>query len=288
VAVGHRRHLRRGLPQHPAAGAALHLVLRAARGVAFGLGDAFKQELDPLTQQFVSAMVCLAFFTSARVCEQVRSGINALPRGQKNAGLALGFTLPQTYRHVLLPMAFRLVVPPLTSEFLNIFKNSAVCSTIGLLELAAQGRQLVDYTAQPYESFIAVTVLYLLINVVVMTLMRVVENKTRVPGYLGGSAMNEFDWSSIPGALPFLWEGMKVSLEITLTAVVFGIVWGTALAMMRLSSVKPLAFFAASYVNLFRAIPLVMVLLWFFLIVPQLLKSFFSLTRTPTCASRRR
>ena len=150
------------------------------------LGDAFKQKLDPVTQQFVSAMVCLGFFTSARVCEQVRSGINSLPRGQKNAGLALGFTLPQTYRHVLLPMAFRLVVPPLTSEFLNIFKNSAVCSTIGLLELAAQGRQLVDYTAQPYESFIAVTLLYVLINVVVMSLMRHVENKTRVPGYLGG------------------------------------------------------------------------------------------------------
>ena len=149
------------------------------------LGDAFKQKLDPVTQQFVSAMVCLGFFTSARVCEQVRAGINSLPRGQKNAGLALGFTLPQTYRHVLLPMAFRLVVPPLTSEFLNIFKNSAVCSTIGLLELAAQGRQLVDYTAQPYESFIAVTLLYVLINVVVMSLMRVVETKTRVPGYMG-------------------------------------------------------------------------------------------------------
>jgi glutamate/aspartate transport system permease protein len=152
----------------------------------FGLGDAFKQQLNPLTQQFVSAMVCLGFFTSARVCEQVRAGINSLPTGQKNAGLALGFTLPQTYRHVLLPMAFRLVVPPLTSEFLNIFKNSAVCSTIGLLELAAQGRQLVDYTAQPYESFIAVTLLYVLINVVVMMLMRMVEEKTRVPGYIGG------------------------------------------------------------------------------------------------------
>jgi glutamate/aspartate transport system permease protein len=152
----------------------------------FGLGDAFKQQLNPLTQQFVSAMVCLGFFTSARVCEQVRAGINSLPTGQKNAGLALGFTLPQTYRHVLLPMAFRLVVPPLTSEFLNIFKNSAVCSTIGLLELAAQGRQLVDYTAQPYESFIAVTLLYVLINVVVMGLMRVLEEKTRVPGYIGG------------------------------------------------------------------------------------------------------
>lgn len=149
------------------------------------LGDAYKQS-NPLFQQFAAAMLCLGLFTSARVAEQVRAGINALPRGQKNAGLALGFTLGQTYRFVLLPMAFRLIVPPLTSEFLNIFKNSAVCSTIGLLELAAQGRQLVDYTAQPYESFIAVTVAYIAINVVVMALMKQLENKVRVPGYLGG------------------------------------------------------------------------------------------------------
>lgn len=148
-------------------------------------GNAYKQ-MNPFLQQFLAAVVCLGFFTSARVSEQVRSGINSLPPGQKNAGLALGFTLPQTYRYVMLPMAFRLIVPPLTSEFLNIFKNSAVCSTIGLLELAAQGRQLVDYTAQPYESFIAVTVLYMLINVVVMTSMRWVEQKVRVPGYIGG------------------------------------------------------------------------------------------------------
>jgi len=147
-------------------------------------GTAIKQ-MNPVAQQFLASLVCLAFFTSARVAEQVRSGIQSLPRGQKNAGLALGLTLPQVYRHVLLPMAFRIVVPPLTSEFLNIFKNSAVCSTIGLLELAAQGRQLVDYTAQPYESFIAVTVLYLLINVVVMFLMRLVEARTRVPGFIG-------------------------------------------------------------------------------------------------------
>jgi glutamate/aspartate transport system permease protein len=99
------------------------------------LGNAFKQS-NPIVQQFLSSMVCLALFTSARVAEQVRSGINSLPPGQKNAGLAMGFTLPQTYRYVLLPMAVRLIVPPLTSEFLNIFKNSAVCSTIGLLELA--------------------------------------------------------------------------------------------------------------------------------------------------------
>ena len=89
--------------------------------------------------------------------------------------------------------------------------------------------------------------------------------------------MHEFDWSSIPGALPFLWDGMKISLEITLQAVIFGIVWGTLLAMMRLSSVKPLSWFAAGYVNFFRAIPLVMVLLWFFLIVPKFIEQLFGL-----------
>ena len=149
------------------------------------MGDAFKQS-NPVFQMFSASMICLGLFTSARVAEQVRAGINSLPKGQKNAGLALGFTLPQTYRFVMLPMAFRLIVPPLTSEFLNIFKNSAVCSTIGLLELAAQGRQLVDYTAQPYESFIAVTVAYIMINVIVMTLMKKLEDMVRVPGYMGG------------------------------------------------------------------------------------------------------
>ena len=89
--------------------------------------------------------------------------------------------------------------------------------------------------------------------------------------------MHEFDWSSIPGALPFLWDGMKISLEITVLAVIFGIVWGTLLAMMRLSSVKAVSLFAAGYVNFFRAIPLVMVLLWFFLIVPKFLEQLFGL-----------
>jgi glutamate/aspartate transport system permease protein len=148
------------------------------------LGDAFKQA-NPVFQQLLSSIVCLGLFTSARVAEQVRAGIESLPKGQRNAGLAMGFTLPQTYRHVLLPQAFRLVVPPLTSEFLNIFKNSAVCSTIGLLELAAQGRQLVDYTAQPYESFIAVTLMYVLINVTVMYGMRRLERRVALPGYVG-------------------------------------------------------------------------------------------------------
>ena len=148
------------------------------------LGHAYKM-LNPTLQQFMAALLCLGLFTGARVCEQVRSGINALPRGQKSAGLAMGFTLPQTYRHVLLPMAIRIILPPLTSEFLNIFKNSAVASTIGLMELAAQSRQLSDYTAQTYESFIAITLLFIMINAVVLVLMHRLERYARIPGALG-------------------------------------------------------------------------------------------------------
>ena len=153
--------------------------------VPAGLGTWFKQR-DPLLQQFVAATLCLGFFTGARICEQVRAGIESLARGQKAAGLAVGFTLPQTYRHVLLPMAFRIIVPPLASEMVNLVKNSAVASTIGLLEAAAMSRQLVDYTARAYESFTAVTVLYIAVNLVVLVFMRWVEAKARVPGFIGG------------------------------------------------------------------------------------------------------
>lgn len=140
------------------------------------------KQLNPLAQQYFAGVVCLGMYTSARIAEQVRSGINSLPRGQRHAGLALGFSLPQTYRYVLLPMAFRIIVPPLTSEFMTVFKNTAVMSMIGLLELTAQGRQLVDYTSQPYESFTAVTVLYLVVNMTAMRVMRWVEKRVQVPG----------------------------------------------------------------------------------------------------------
>ncbi len=149
-------------------------------------GRAVKR-LNPFAQQFLAAVLCLGTFVAARICEQVRSGIEALPRGQRSAGLALGLTLPQTYRYVLLPVAFRIIVPPLTSEFLNTFKNTAVASTIGLLELAAQGRQLVDYTSQPYEAFIVVTLLYLAVNLGVMGLMRRFERRLRLPGHVVGT-----------------------------------------------------------------------------------------------------
>ena len=147
-------------------------------------GNEIKQ-MNPLLQQFLSAALCLGLFTSARVAEQVRAGIDSVPVEQKTSALALGFSLPQAYRHIIMPIAYRIIVPPLTSEFLNIFKNSAVATAIGLVELSRQAQQLLDYTAQPYEAFIAVTLLYMMINATVIILMRRLEEHVRVPGFIG-------------------------------------------------------------------------------------------------------
>ena len=112
---------------------------------------------------------------SARVAEQLRAGIGSLPRGQKLAATALGLTTAQTYRYVLLPMAFRIIMPPLTSEFLNTIKNTSVAITIGLIELTGEARSMQEFSFQVFEAFTAATVLYLLVNVVVVIAMRLLE-----------------------------------------------------------------------------------------------------------------
>jgi glutamate/aspartate transport system permease protein len=131
-----------------------------------------------------SAVICLAFFTSARVAEQVRAGIGSLPRGQRMAGTALGLSTAQTYRYVVLPQAFRIIIPPLTSEFLNIIKNSAVALTIGLVELTARARAMQEFSFHVFEAFSAATLIYILVNVVVVNLMRFIEHRVRVPGLI--------------------------------------------------------------------------------------------------------
>jgi glutamate/aspartate transport system permease protein len=129
--------------------------------------------------------MCLAIFTSVRVAEQVRAGIGSLPRGQRMAGTALGLTTVQTYRYVLLPMAYRIILPPLTSEFLNTIKNTSVALTIGLLELTARARSIQEYSFQVFEAFTAATLLYLVINIVVVA-MRFLERRVAVPGFVIG------------------------------------------------------------------------------------------------------
>lgn len=144
----------------------------------------FKQDLNPATSAYLSVVVCLGLFTAARVCEQVRTGIQALPKGQLAAGYALGFSLAQIYRNVLLPQAYRIIIPPLTSEFLNIFKNSSVASLIGLMELLAQTKQTAEFSANLFEAFTLATLIYFTLNMSLMLLMRLLERRVAVPGLI--------------------------------------------------------------------------------------------------------
>jgi len=135
---------------------------------------------------FWTAAIGVGLFMSARVAVQLQAGITSLPRGQKQASTALGLTTVQTYRYVLLPMAFRIILPPLTSEFLNTIKNTAVAITIGLIELTGQARSMQEFSFQVFEAFTAATVLYLLLNFVVVTAMRFLERYVAIPGYITG------------------------------------------------------------------------------------------------------
>jgi len=155
-----------------------------------GLGDWIKQ-MPPPWGSYIPAVLCLGIFTSVRVAEQVRAGINSLPRGQRMAGTAMGLTQAQTYRYVILPQAFRIILPPLTSEFMNIIKNSSVALTIGLLELTGRARAMQEFSFHVFEAFATATAIYLLTNLVVVLGMRALEQKVRVPGLIaaGGAPM---------------------------------------------------------------------------------------------------
>jgi glutamate/aspartate transport system permease protein len=135
---------------------------------------------------FWTGFVGVGIFMSARVAEQVRAGIQALPRGQTMAGLALGLTAAQTYRYVLLPMAYRIILPPLTSDMLGTIKNTSVILTIGLLELTNRARSMQEFSFQTFEAFTAASLLYLIINAVVVIAMRQLERHVAVPGYAIG------------------------------------------------------------------------------------------------------
>jgi len=147
------------------------------------LGDWIKQ-MPPPWGSYVPAVLCLGIFTSVRVAEQVRAGIQSLPRGQRMAGTAMGLTQAQTYRYIILPQSFRIILPPLTSEFMNVIKNSSVALTIGLLELTGRARAMQEFSFRVFEAFATATVIYLLTNLVVVLLMRALEEKVRVPGLI--------------------------------------------------------------------------------------------------------
>ena len=137
---------------------------------------------------FVLVVFALGFFTSARIAEQVRAGIQALPRGQRYAGMAMGFTTAQTYRYVILPMAFRIIMPPLTSESMNLLKNSSVAFAVSIAELTMFAMQAQEETSRGIEIYLAVTLLYAASAFAVNRIMSFVEKKVQIPGYVVAGA----------------------------------------------------------------------------------------------------
>lgn len=133
---------------------------------------------------FILVVLALGFFTSARIAEQLRAGIQALPRGQRYAGMAVGFTTWQYYRYVILPMAYRMILPPLTSESMNIFKNSSVAFAVSIAELTQFAMQAGEETARPVEMYAGVTLLYVISALTINRIMTFIEKRTRVPGFV--------------------------------------------------------------------------------------------------------
>jgi glutamate/aspartate transport system permease protein len=150
------------------------------------IGLAIKQ-MDPPWGSFVPALICLGLFTAARIAEQVRAGVQALPTGQRQAASALGFGGIGMYRLVLLPQAFRIILPTLTNEFMTIFKNTSVALTIGLVELTATAREINENTFRTFEAFGVVTIVYLVIALLAWQLMHRIERAVQLPSFVSGS-----------------------------------------------------------------------------------------------------
>jgi len=133
---------------------------------------------------FLLVIAALGLFTSARISEQVRAGIQSLPSGQRMAGLAIGFTLSQTYRYVLLPRAFRIIIPPLTSESMNIVKNSSVAFAVSISELTLFAMQAQEETSRGIEIYLAVTGLYFVTAFAINRVLHIIEGRVQVPGMI--------------------------------------------------------------------------------------------------------
>ncbi len=135
---------------------------------------------------WIMAIFGLSIYTASRVAEHIRSGFSAVPKGQYYAGLSTGLTRLQLYRYVLIPYAFRLMIPPISTEFLTIFKNSTLAMTIGLLELSGQAYSIGSYTYHPFEPITAAVVGYLIVGLTIISFMGWVEKKLRIPGLVRG------------------------------------------------------------------------------------------------------
>ena len=132
-----------------------------------------------------TAVICLGFYTASRVAEHLRAGMHSIPSDQYRAAQAGGLTMLQAYRHVIIPYAVRIVIPPLTTEFLTCFKNSALAMTIGVLETTGMSYLIDSYTWHGLETTTAACTVYLITTTVIVAFMGWVESRVSIPGMLG-------------------------------------------------------------------------------------------------------
>jgi len=136
--------------------------------------------------EFAAGTAALGVYHGARFSEMIRAGIQAIPKTQLEAALSTGLSTAQAFRLVILPIALRLIVPPLTNETLNLLKNSSVALTIGVAELTFQTRQIETYTAKAFEALTAGTLIYLILCLVIARVMARVERRVAIPGMIAG------------------------------------------------------------------------------------------------------
>jgi glutamate/aspartate transport system permease protein len=148
------------------------------------MGNWLKRDLP--NPEFWTASVAVGLFAAARITEQVRAAIGSVRVGLKQAVASYGFSTTEGYRHVILPIALRFVLPPLTSETLNTVKNSSLALTIGLLELTGASRQIESYTFHGFEAFAVATLIYVCLSGLVIFAMQRMESYLAIPGLMGG------------------------------------------------------------------------------------------------------
>jgi glutamate/aspartate transport system permease protein len=130
------------------------------------------------------AIVALGLYTASRVGEHVRAGFASIGYGQQEAVLSTGMTPLQMYIHVTIPHALRLIMPPLTTEFLTIFKNSAVAMTIGVAETTFMSYKIDEQTFHGLEATTGAMAIYLVLGMTVVKLMDLIEARFRIPGLM--------------------------------------------------------------------------------------------------------
>lgn len=129
---------------------------------------------------FQAGTIGLTIYTSAFIAETVRSGIQTVPKGQTEAGLSAGLTYSQTMRYIVLPQAFKIVVPPLGNQFINLVKNSSILVIVAGLDLMYQGDLIASETFNTFDTYIIVGLFYLVITLPLSYLMVYLEKKWAV------------------------------------------------------------------------------------------------------------